>query len=150
MESTGEACVLRSCGGLTGESPVGVMTKQPRSWWPAEGETRLSKRHDEVVLDGEQVIGPYDEESCRVVKLNPAGAGPSGSRALISRAKAMDGVKTLEVQHPRTHRRRGSGTITQPITEQERSVSAPAGMAGGCQPAVPGKGELYKRRGVVK
>ena len=59
-----------SCDGLAGGSPVGVMTKQPRSWWPAEGEIRLSKRHDKVVLGGEQVIGPYDEESCRVVK-NP-------------------------------------------------------------------------------
>ena len=126
------------------------MTKQPRSWWPAEGETRLSKRHDEGVLDGEQVIGPYDEESCRVVKLNPAGAGPSGSRALISRAKAVDGVKTLEVQYPRTHRRRGSGTITQPTMEQERFVSALVGTAAGGQPAVTGKGGLYKRRGAVK
>lgn len=52
-----------SCDELAGESPVAVMVKQPRSWWPAEGETRLSKRHDEVALGGEQVIGPYDEES---------------------------------------------------------------------------------------
>jgi hypothetical protein len=97
-----------SCGGLAGGSPVGVVTKQPRSWWPAEGEIRPSKRHDEVALGGEQVIGPYVEESdCRVVKLNPAFAGPGGSRALTSRAKAMDGAKTLESQHPRTRRRRG-------------------------------------------
>jgi hypothetical protein len=47
-----------SCGGLTGKSPVGA--KQPRSWWPAEGETRLSKRHDQVPLGEERVFGPYE------------------------------------------------------------------------------------------
>lgn len=62
----------------------------------------------------------------------------------------MDSVKTLVVQHPRTPWRMGSGTITQPSTEQERSVSAPAGTAAGGQPAVTGKGELYKRRGAAK
>ena len=41
-------------------------------------------------------------------------------------AKAMDGVKTLEVQHPGTRRRMEGGTVVQLITEQERSVSAPA------------------------
>jgi len=40
----------------------------------------------------------------------------------------------------------GSGTITQPIVEQERSVSAPASWLRVCQPAVPGSGEAYKRR----
>src|SRR5207244_13451043 len=56
----------RSCGRLAGESPVGVMAKQPRSWWPAGGETRPSKRHDKVALGGEQRTGPYDEECCRL------------------------------------------------------------------------------------
>jgi hypothetical protein len=60
----------RSCGRLAGESPAGVMAKQPRSWWPAEGETRPSKRHDEAPLGGEQPTGPYDEESCRLVRLS--------------------------------------------------------------------------------
>jgi hypothetical protein len=32
-------CVLTSCDGLAGGSPVGVAAKRPRSWWPAEGET---------------------------------------------------------------------------------------------------------------
>jgi hypothetical protein len=45
------------------------MAKQPRSWWPAGGETRSSKRHDKVPLGGEQPTGPYDEESCRLVRL---------------------------------------------------------------------------------
>ena len=122
------------------------MTKQPRSWWPVEGETRLSKRHDEVVLDGEQVIGPYDQESCRVLMQTPGDGGPSGSRALGEKAKATDGAKTLEVQHPRTHGRMGSRTITQPTTEQERSVSALASRAAVGQPAVPSNSEAYKQR----
>lgn len=37
----------------------------------------------------------------------------------------MDGAKNLDVQHLWTRRRSGSGTITQFIVEQERSVSAP-------------------------
>jgi hypothetical protein len=101
------------------------VTKQPRSWWPAEGETRPSKRHDNVAVGGKQVIGLYDEESCRVVN-HRASAGSKRDRALPRRAKAMDGAKTLEVQHSGTRRPMGSGTITQPIVEQERSVSAPA------------------------
>lgn len=124
------------------------MAKQPRSWWPVEGETRLPKRHDEVAMGGEQVFGPYDEESCRV-ESQPR-KGTSGCRALVARAKATDGAKTLDVQHLRTRRRRGSGTNTQSIVEQERSVSAPASTAAGCQPVEPGKGDVYKRRGVVK
>jgi hypothetical protein len=122
------------------------MTKQPRSWWPAGGETRASKRHDKVALGDEQVVGPYDEESCERVVSKPAKAGTSGSRAPTARAKARDGAKSLEVQHPGTRRRRGSGTTTQPIAEQERSVSAPASVAPGCRPGVPGSGEAYNRR----
>ena len=34
--------------GLAGASPVRVVAKQPGSWWPAEGETRPSKRHDKT------------------------------------------------------------------------------------------------------
>lgn len=122
------------------------MAKQPRSWWPARGETRASKRHDKVALGDEQVVGPYDEESCGRVVSKPAKAGTSGSRAPTARAKATDGAKSLERQHPGTRRRSGSGTTTQPIAEQERSVSAPAFVAPGCRPGVPGSGEAYNRR----
>ena len=111
-----------------------------------EGETRLSKRHDKVVLDGERVIGPYDQKSCRVLMQTPSDGGPSGSRALGEKARATDGAKTLEVQHPRTHRRMGSRTITQPTMEQERSVSAPAWMAAVSQPAVPGNSQAYRQQ----
>jgi hypothetical protein len=37
----------------------------------------------------------------------------------------MDGAKILEMLHLWTRRRMGSGTITQSLVEQERSVSAP-------------------------
>ena len=130
---------------LAGESPVGVMTKQPRSWWPAEGEIRPSKRHDEAVMDGKRVIGPYVEESdCRVEMLNLARARTGGSRALTSRAKAMDGAKSLEAQHSRTRRHRGSGTITRSTPEQERSVSAPALWSREANPRRPVGGDTYK------
>ena len=57
-----------TCGGLAGESPVQVVTKQPGSWWPAEGETRPSKRHDKVPLGGEQTTSPHDKEPCSLVR----------------------------------------------------------------------------------
>lgn len=76
-------CVsCRSCGGLAGESPVGVAAKRARSWWPAEGEIRLLKRHDKVALGGEQVIGPYERKPVSASLDNPwrpgkhAGAEP--------------------------------------------------------------------------
>ena len=127
------------CGGLAAGSPVGVMTKQPPSWWMVEEEPRLSKRHDEVVLEGERVIGPYDQKSCRVLMQTPGDGGPSGSRAPGEKAKATDDAETLEVQHPTTHGRMGSRTITQPTTEHlcergpfERAVpTASAGVGGG-------------------
>ena len=52
--------------------------------------------------------------------------GSTGSRAWCTLAKAMEGVKCLEVQPPRTRRRRGRGTVAQRSWEQERPVSAPA------------------------
>jgi hypothetical protein len=111
-------------------SLVGVVAKQPRSWWPVEGEIRLSERHDKVAVGGEQVIGPYDEESCARVVNHPRESGNQcGSRASSRRVKARDGAKSLDVQRLGTRRPRGSGTITQSITEQERSVSTPASLA---------------------
>ena len=129
--------VPRSCVELAGESPAMVMTKQPCSWWAMEGETRLSKPHDKVACKGgEQAYGPYDEESCVSVVIVPAKADQCGSRAPRTRAKAMEGAKTLEVQHRGTRRRIGIGTYAQFSTERGRSVSAPASMASGRQPGV--------------
>jgi len=101
------------------------VAKQPRSWWPADGEIRPSKRHDEGPLGAERVNGPYDEESCCAVTSPLLRQGTSGSRARGLVAKAMDGAKYLERQHPRTRRRMGSGTSTQPITEQESASGGP-------------------------
>jgi len=41
-------------------------------------------------------------------------------------AKAMEGVKRLDMQPRRTRRRKGRGMVGQPSWEQERPVSAPA------------------------
>ena len=138
MKHVGEPCGVsrQSCDGLAGVSPARVVTKQPCSWWPAEGEIRPSKRHDEVPLGGERVISPYDEESCRVAISDLRKQDETGAELGTRVAKAMDGAKNLEVQHPRTRRRRGIGMITQPITERERSVSAPGDTAVGCQSTV--------------
>jgi hypothetical protein len=48
-------------------------------------------------------------------------------------AKAMEGVKRLEMQPRRTRRRKGRGMVGQPAWEQERPVSAPAVRPRGCQ-----------------
>ncbi len=101
-----------SCDGLAGESPAGVAAKRPRSWWPAEGEIRLSKRHDKVAVGGEQVVGPYERVP------SPADRGEGHGRCEDRGCAARE-----------TRRRTGSGTITQPIVEQERSVSTPAARA---------------------
>jgi hypothetical protein len=54
-----------------------------------------------------------------------------GSRAWVRRAKAMEGVKCLEMQPRRTPRRMGHGTVREPMWEQERPVSAPGVKASG-------------------
>jgi hypothetical protein len=74
-----------SCDGLAGESPVGVMAKQPRSWWPAEGETRPSKRHDKGALGVEQVTGPQHQA-------NPAASLPL-ARCCRAQAGAEPGLR---------------------------------------------------------
>ncbi len=133
--------------GLAGESPATVMAKQPCSGWPAEGETRPSKRHDKVPSGGERACGPYVEESQRsVVKFRPREREACGSRASVSRVKAMEGARNLE-QHRWTRRRSGSGTHAQPIAKQERSVSVPAQLVASCQLAAPGKDDPHKPRG---
>ena len=66
----------------------------------------------------------------------------------------MDGVKRLEMQPPRTRRRKGRGMVGQPSWEQERSVSAPAvrllgvpteGWTGSSEPYKPLNGESGER-----
>ena len=97
----------------------------------------MPKPHDKVAfLGGEQACGPYDEESCVSAVSVPARAGRCGSRAPTRWAKAMEGAKTLEVQHRGIRRRIGIGTYAQVSTERERSVSAPALQVPGRQPGV--------------
>jgi len=77
-----------SRGGLAGGSPVWVVAKQPSSWWPAEGETRLSKRHDKVPIRGRASNRSAAlSEPCHLV-ISGRESGPSGSRALHTGAKA--------------------------------------------------------------
>ena len=57
----------------------------------------------------------------------------------------MDGVKTLDVQHPGTRRRMEGGTVVQLIIEQERIRLGTGVVAAGCRAAVLGSGEAYKR-----
>jgi hypothetical protein len=134
-----------SCGGLAGESPAGVAAKRPRSWWPAEGETRPLKRHDKVALGGEQVIGPYDEESCiRVVKVpcmqgeeresSPDYEGEDHGRCEELGSAAPKNPSAYWDRNDHTaHRGTGEIRLGTGIT------------AAGCHPAVPGNGKAYKR-----
>jgi hypothetical protein len=97
----------------------------------------MPKPHDKVASKGgEQACGPYDEESCASVVRYPTRVGQNGSRASQIKAKAMEGAKTLEVQHRGTRRRSGIGTCAQFGTERGRSVSAPASTAPARQPGV--------------
>lgn len=100
-----------SGGELAGESPVSVVAKQRCSWWPAIGETRSPKRHDKVPLGSEQAAGPQHEANLAASIPPPACQGKNGSRAQATGAKAMDGAKSLDVQHPGTRRRMEGGTV---------------------------------------
>ena len=123
----------------------GVVAKQPGSWWPAEGRPRPSKRHDKVLLEGEQVSGPYDEEPCSVVK-PPRFGGAKREPSPISQVKPTDGAKSSDAEHPRTRRRREGGTLTQ-STDETGEIRLGTGVnVAGRQPAMSGNGETYKQR----
>ena len=90
------------------------MTKQPGSWWPAEGETRPSKRHDKAALGGEQATSPYDEEPCSPVTATmwePSlfslgeGHGRRGDLGMRS-AYVPTGVRRAEWLHSSSRNRR--------------------------------------------
>ena len=86
-----------SCDGLAGESPVGVVVKQPRSWWPAVGETRTLERHDKGALGVEQATGPQHEANPAASSYPfPALVGNhAGAEPLDTGVKAMEGVLIL-------------------------------------------------------
>ncbi len=132
---------------LAGGSPATVVTKQLCSWWPARGEIQSVEAPRQRPFWGrasKRSVALF--ESCSVVKRPAVSAESRGSRAPGIRAKAMDGVKSLELQPPGTLRRRGIGTLAQPNRGQERSVFAPA--SDGRRPAslrCPVRGEADKR-----
>jgi hypothetical protein len=122
------------------------VTKQPRSRWPAAGETAPSKRHDEVLLEGEQVVGPYDEESCRVDSLPLHQQGTSGSRTRASGGEGHGRREELgraALKNPPAYGERNDYTAHHGTGE----IRLGTGMqAVGRQPAAPGNGEAYKRK----
>ena len=136
-------CVLPSRDGLAGESPVRVMTKQPGSWWPADGETRPSKRHDKAALGGEQATSPYDEEPCSLVtatmwepSLFHCGEGHGRREELGMRsAYVPTGVWRAEWLHSASRNRR----------DPSWHRSSPFGVVALCHNVVAGKGEAYKQ-----
>src|SRR5436305_13191945 len=69
------------------------------------------------------------EESCNRVVTHPAIAGDKRVPSPADRGEGHGRCEDLGCAAPETRRRNGSGTITQPIVEQERSVSTPATRA---------------------
>ncbi|MDR5729865.1 MAG: hypothetical protein RB191_20835, partial [Terriglobia bacterium] len=129
--------------GLTGVSPVRVVAKQPGSWWPAGGETRLSKRHDKAASGGEQATSPYDEEPCSPVMVTmwePSlfslgeGHGRRGDLGMCS-AYVPTGVRRAEWLHSPSRNRR----------DPSRHRSSPIRVVALCHSVIAGKGEAYKQ-----
>ena len=83
-----------------------------------------------MVRSVERILSPRE--------CNPA-RGPRGSRAASVTAKAMDGVKSLEEQRPRTPRGQGSGTIRRWTQELEKSSPARQLRSGGARRCISGE-----------
>lgn len=119
------------------------MTKQPGSWWPAEGETRPSKRHDKAAVGGEQATSPYDEEPCSLdmaTMWEPSlfslgeGHGRRGDLGVCS-AYVPTGVRRAEWLHSSSRNRR----------DPSRHRSSPNGVVALRHNVIAGKGEAYKQ-----
>ncbi len=127
--------------GLAGESPVRVVSKQPGSWWPAGGETRLSKRHDKGPLGAEQATSPYDEEPCSVdmvtmrePSLSSLGEGHGWRGDLGDHSAYVPaGVRSAEWLHSPSRNRRDPS--------RHRQVQVVVRQTTG-----PGSGGTYKQR----
>ena len=100
---------------------------------PAFGEIRASKRGVKPSFRKVQPASPQHQAKS-AASLTDSRKGAIGSRAWHDGAKAMEGVKRLEMQPRRTRRRRGRGMVGQSSWKQERPVSAPAVRPLGCQP----------------
>jgi hypothetical protein len=120
------------------------MAKQPGSWWPAEGETLSSKRHDKAALGGEQATSPYDEEPCSLdlaTMWEPSlfslgeGHGRRGDLGMRS-AYAPTGVRRAEWLHSSSRNRR----------DPSRHRSSPVGVIALRHSVIPGSGEAYKQQ----
>jgi hypothetical protein len=122
---------------------------------PACEETRALKRGVKPSVRKVQATSPQHEAKS-AASLPIARKGAIGSRARSHWAKATEGVKDLEVQPPRTRRRRGRGMVAQRSWELERPVSAPTVRPTGRQPeggwgatnsisGVPAKGARAER-----
>ncbi len=92
---------------------------------PACGEIRASQRGVEPSIRKVQPTS-LQHEAKSAASMRNARKGTTGSRAWHDGAKAMEGVKRLEMQPRRTRRRKGRGMVGEPSWEQERPVSAPA------------------------
>jgi hypothetical protein len=119
------------------------VTKQPGSWWPAEGETRPSKRHDKAAVGGEQATSPYDEEPCSLdmaTMWEPSlfslgeGHGRRGDLGVCS-AYVPTGVRRAEWLHSSSRNRR----------DPSRHRSSPNGVVALRHNVIAGKGEAYKQ-----
>src|ERR1700683_2379325 len=80
-------------------------------------------------MGGEQVIGPYARNPVSASLSHPARAGHTRVPSPAHTGEGHERCEDLGCAAPETRRRSGSGTITQPIVEQERSVSTPASQA---------------------
>lgn len=136
------SCKLRwACRWKSGQ---GNGQKQPCSWWPAEGETRLSKRHDKVAMGGKQVFGPYGEESCRVVIPTERGSSPvcrgedQGQREDLGSAAPVPRRRQGDRNEHTVHRGTGEIRLGTGVAAMDR------------RSVVPGKSESYKRSTAVK
>ena len=129
-----------SWDGLTGVSPVRVVAKQPGSWWPAERETRLSKRHDKAALGGEQATSPYDRNLAAShgndVEAEPlfTGRRPWTARRSWSAQRLCThhgGRNGCTVHHGTGEIRLGAGVVRMGVTLRHN--------------VIVGKGEAYKQ-----
>ena len=130
-----------SWDGLAGASPVRVVAKQPGSWWPAEGETRPSRCHDQAPSGGEQSTSPCDEEPCSLDMVairepSPSSLGEGhGRRGDLGdhNAYVPAGVRRAEWLHSPSWNRRD--------LSRHRQLTVVV-----CHTMAPGSGETYKQR----
>ncbi len=124
-----------------GGSPVRVGTRAPGSRPQLGGENRRAERSVKSLFGGSKSAGRSITRNLQPRQMYNGGAEP-----LISGRKPRPAGPVPGVTSAGSLRGRGSGTCSRPDQEQERSVSAPAGMAAGGQLAVPGSSEAYKQR----